>query len=137
MKRLVVALVMLWAVRDARAGGCPTCTGPSDCPPGDFCVLHNRDVGCGSLRMLCCPGQACNTFSGRPSCEGTTCTVVGAAAADAALPDSATPAVDAAPGGGDGDESGCSCRTAAANTRAGWGFGLLGFALVVVLRRRR
>jgi len=57
----------------ALAGGCPTCTNDADCaPPGGgegFCVEWSRDFGCGSQRIACCPGQGCNTFSGRPSCE--------------------------------------------------------------------
>jgi len=57
----------------ALAGGCPTCATSSDCvPPGGgagFCVEWSRDFGCGSQRVACCPGQGCDTFSGRPSCE--------------------------------------------------------------------
>lgn len=65
----------------ARAGSCPVCTSSSECTSFEdggvaFCVLHDNPVGCGAEVMLCCPGQGCSTASGRPSCEGDTCTVV-------------------------------------------------------------
>ena len=65
----------------ARAGSCPVCTSSSECTSFEdggvaFCVLHDGPVGCGAEVMLCCPGQGCSTASGRPSCEGATCTVV-------------------------------------------------------------
>ncbi|MCB9592474.1 MAG: hypothetical protein H6719_07060 [Sandaracinaceae bacterium] len=85
----------------ALAGGCPTCTTDAECVPSGggegFCVEWSRDFGCGSQRVACCPGQGCDTFSGRPSCEGADadgdmiddCHVLGAAV------DAGTPGVDA------------------------------------------
>jgi len=96
---LSLALVAL-SPATALAGACPTCTTSADCTdPGGgpaFCVLHDGDVGCGSVRQICCPGQACNTFSGRPSCEGTTCTVVDGTDAGPPAEDAATSTEDAA-----------------------------------------
>ncbi|MCA9605010.1 MAG: hypothetical protein KC619_05425 [Myxococcales bacterium] len=70
----LVLLVLLGLPSVALAGGCPTCTSDADCTvPGGgpaFCVEWSRDFGCGTQRIACCPGQACDTFSGRPSCEG-------------------------------------------------------------------
>ena len=150
---LVVVLVVVGlgvTARQAQAGGCPTCTKASDCPnAGDFCVLHNADVGCGAQRMICCPGQGCNTFSGRPSCEGTTCTVVGGTTTpdasvprdgSTATPDGAAASSDAGGGNGDGEDSGCSCRTGvgASNPTGSALGGMLALgALGLVLARRR
>ncbi len=96
---LSLALVAL-SPATALAGACPTCTTSADCtdPEGGpaFCVLHEGDVGCGSLRQMCCPGQACDTFSGRPSCEGTSCTVVDGTDAGPTAEDAAAPTDDAA-----------------------------------------
>ena len=96
---LSLALVAL-SPATALAGACPTCTTSADCTdPGGgpaFCVLHDGDVGCGSVRQICCPGQACNTFSGRPSCEGTSCTVVDGTDAGPPVEDAAAPTDDAA-----------------------------------------
>lgn len=92
---LLAALVALSPTR-ALAGACPTCTTSAECEalfPDDpaFCVLHDGDVGCGSERQICCPGQGCNTFSGRPSCEAAgTCVVV-----DGATDAGTTPGTDA------------------------------------------
>ena len=149
---LVAVLVLVGlgvTARQAQAGSCPTCTKASDCPgAGDFCVLHSTDVGCGALRMICCPGQGCNTFSGRPSCEGTTCTVVGGTSTpDASVPrDGSTAPPDGATSGdgggstGDGEDSGCSCRTGTGSSdgtgRALGGLLALG-ALGLALARRR
>ncbi len=152
---LVVVLVFVGfgvTARQAQAGGCPTCTKASDCPnAGDFCVLHSADVGCGAQRMLCCPGQGCNTFSGRPSCEGTTCTVVGGSATpdasvprdgSTATPDGGTAGTDAGGGNGDGEDSGCSCRTGVgasspASSALGGLLALGALGLVLARRRRR
>lgn len=77
---LLLLAVSLWST-DAFAGGCPACDGPAQCA-GGFCVQWNRNPGCGNpdggFARICCPGQGCNTFSGRPSCEDAgDCTVVG------------------------------------------------------------
>lgn len=85
----------------ARAGSCPICTSSAECTSFDdggvaFCVRHAGPVGCGAELTLCCPGQGCNTFSGRPSCEGDTCTVI------EDLVDGGPGATDGGPGGTDG-----------------------------------
>lgn len=100
----------------ALAGDCPVCTSSAMCSSFDdggvaFCVLHAGPVGCGASTMLCCPGQGCSTASGRPSCEGTTCTVVenlsdaGTAGTDAGTIDGGSTGTDAGPSGTDGGPS--------------------------------
>jgi MYXO-CTERM domain-containing protein len=95
---LALALAALWPAT-ALAGACPTCTTSADCtnPEGGpvFCVLHDGDVGCGSARQICCPGQACSIEGGRPSCEARgTCSVVGEADAGAPPEDAAVAPTD-------------------------------------------
>ncbi len=110
---------LLAAPSVALAGGCPTCTSDADCmDPGGgaaFCVEWSRDFGCGSLRMACCPGQGCDTFSGRPSCEGADrdgdgvddCVVVGAGTdAGPGGTDAGPPASDGGPSGTDAGPTG-------------------------------
>ena len=99
---IACAASLLWP-RGASAGACPVCESAADCesPSGGpvFCVLHDGDVGCGDARQICCPGQGCAiTGAGRPSCEGTSCTVVDGPEADAGMAD-----VD---GGLHGDDAG-------------------------------
>ncbi|MGE0784564.1 MAG: MYXO-CTERM sorting domain-containing protein [Sandaracinaceae bacterium] len=101
-----IGLALLFAPATALAGGCPVCTTAMDCETASpglctdtnpcFCVMHDHDVGCGTARMICCPGQGCATFSGRPSCEGTTCSVV----------DGPYPAGDAGMSGADAGSTG-------------------------------
>jgi hypothetical protein len=145
----------------AQAGGCLTCTTNAECVAAfgeGVCVLWDRDVGCGALRQLCCPGQGCAFTNGVPSCLGAGCTYVepplpdGGPVADGALPDlgeidggdqdgAVGPGVDATPrdartstGGNTGmggqpiDRSSCVC---AATHRSGSRIGsaLLGLAL--------
>lgn len=165
---LTLALAAL-APASAQAGACPTCTTSADCtnPEGGpaFCVLHDGDVGCGSARQICCPGQACSIESGRPSCEARgTCSVVdeadaGPAPADAALAEDAAvaPGDDAAVGptedGGAGaldagsttrdagggpatSASGCGCRAGSGSSAPLALLGLGGLAGLVIARRR-
>lgn len=129
---LLAALAVALFPATALAGSCPVCTTSADCTasPGEeaFCVLHDRDVGCGAERQICCPGQGCNTFSGRPSCEGTTCVVVDGAT------DAGTPGTDSGPspadaggtpvdGGGAAIDSGTSGTDAGRGTTSGGGCG--------------
>ena len=121
---VLLPAAVLWLPSVALAGGCPTCTTDADCvPPGGgagFCVEWSRDFGCGTQRIACCPGQGCDTFSGRPSCEGADrdgdgvddCAVLGA---DAGVPgtdagpagtDAGPVGTDAGPGGTDAGSSG-------------------------------
>jgi len=99
----------------ALAGGCPTCTTSADCmPPGGgegFCVMWSRDFGCGSQRVACCPGQGCDTFSGRPSCEDQDSDGDGVDDCQVIDEDAGAPMVDAGPptagdAGPPGDEAG-------------------------------
>ena len=152
----------------ALAGGCPTCTTSADCmPPGGgegFCVEWSRDFGCGPQRVACCPGQACDTFSGRPSCEGADsdgdgaddCTIFGGAMdAGPAAADGGPGAADAGPTRADGGpavtdaggatpdagptpvtEGGCGCR-ATGRSSAGGLVDVSLFALVALAWRRR
>ena len=148
----------------ARAGSCPTCTTSADCTAFEdggvaFCVLHASDVGCGGELQICCPGQGCNTISGRSSCEGTTCTVVdgapdagpaesdaGPSAADAGAADDAGISVmgDAAtPPPMDGgtpmmtETSSCSCRVGEGRSQGAAGLGALLLLAALTWRRRR
>ncbi len=169
---LAMALaVMALAPSVAFAGSCPVCTSSSECTSPDdtpaFCVLHDHDVGCGMERQICCPGQGCNTFSGRPSCEETgTCTVVDdvdpdaggiappdsgaedaavdaardAAPADASSRDGATPdagSADATPPGMTDDDGGCDCSVASRRGPAGALAASCMLAAVLVRRRRK
>jgi MYXO-CTERM domain-containing protein len=153
----------------AQAGGCPVCETTEDCvaalegisPCDDsdpcFCVQHDEPVGCGDLTRLCCPGQACATFTGRPSCETEgTCVVVGDSGSDAGTdsgaPDGATDTgtgadtgagtdtgtgADTGTGtGGGGRDSGCGCRLVGRPTGAPV-LGVLLLAALVFVRRRR
>lgn len=157
---LAAALTLFGALvlssQTAHAGACPTCTTNAECEalfPGEpaFCVLHDDDVGCGSARQLCCPGQGCSTASGRPSCEAAgTCSVVGGAETDAgtattdagtALVDSGAIVPDAAMFARDGGASdvaraGCACRAGGA-TGAQGAIALCGVAIVALALRRR
>ena len=159
---LAISSLFLLAPSFALAGSCPSCTTSADCmdPSGGpaFCVLHDDDVGCGMTRQICCPGQGCSTMSGRPSCEGTTCTVVdGPPAPDAAMssPDAAmaagedagstpsdtgTVAIDAGSPGRDADPtpmatSSCGCRASATDPMSITLVALAGLALVLRARR--
>lgn len=77
---LFVAATMLFlSPSPAHAGACPTCQTSAECTafPGSFCVLWDRDFGCGALRQSCCPGQACALDgNGQPSCLGNGCVIV-------------------------------------------------------------
>lgn len=150
----LTALLFALAPGRALAGSCPVCTSSAECsaPPGEaaFCVLHHHDVGCGAMRQICCPGQGCNTFSGRPSCEGTTCVIVDGAS-DAGRPgtDSGTPALDGGgtpidSGSGGGADAGprpssgggCGCRASdGGSPLAALALALLIVAAIVVRRR--
>ena len=133
----IVALLLMTS--PALAGNCPVCDGPEDCP-GGFCVLHESDVGCGTMLQICCPGQACALGAdGRPTCEAAgTCVVVGEA--DAGPPDGNTDLPDAqlgfdAMGGDTATDSGCDCR-ASGTSGASPLAALAGLAALFVLRRR-
>ncbi|MDQ3034820.1 MAG: MYXO-CTERM sorting domain-containing protein [Myxococcota bacterium] len=160
---LSLAILIAIAPATALAGACPTCETNADCEalfPGEpaFCVIHDGDVGCGDLRQMCCPGQGCSTFSGRPSCEAAgTCTVVGTVETDAGtmasdagatpidsgstpvdgggvVPDATTIGTDA--GSSDVASGGCSCRAGGgADARGSIIIG--GLALVALALRRR
>jgi MYXO-CTERM domain-containing protein len=164
---LLFAALAVLSPASALAGACPTCTTSADCtnPEGGpaFCVLHDDDVGCGSARQICCPGQACSIQDGRPSCEARgTCTVVdgpdaGAPPVDAAVevdaavsPDvdaAVPPGPDAATSGDAGSTmtdaggvdttttSGCGCRIGAPGSAPLTLLALAGLAGLVLARR--
>lgn len=78
---LFVVLSVILLASPAMAGDCPACNTSADCPDrdedgeNDFCVRWNEPV-CG-MTQLCCPGQGCDTRSGRPSCEAESrCSVI-------------------------------------------------------------
>jgi hypothetical protein len=83
MNRLLIALLVCMGSSSAHAGSCVPCTDSSQCPMfggnPSFCVQYPAGQGpCLPNTEVCCPGQGCSTFGGRPSCEtaNPACTVV-------------------------------------------------------------